>query len=821
MTRRCYVLFRSIEVAGFRRLLHVDVEFANGLTVVAGDNEAGKSSLHDALVRGLYGFSKSERRKIDGQSVLDRCRPWLVGAQWYGLRLQLDDARFEDEVLGRIEISWQFEEHKVSVRHRDSGEDFTSSVCGKNRDVFLGQKLLGLEASDFLDICALRQVEIAAVGASATLKQALQSAVAKRGGGNVDDAKERLTEAGRKLGLRAQTLSANPRGALDQLETTRRLRESALADAKQIRVDLDELAAALAAAKREHAEVARKEADLSATVMRSRLVDLRRTIDRANELETIAARIVDEPDVDSESVAALRRDLDALASEQEALEQLGRDLAGTEGRVAEARIASATLTIEIQALTPFEAVDPSRLANVTTLWHELETARREPVPVRSQRRGAQRTWLLSAAAVVAVASVTAAVTVAPAAAAGIFVAAIVAFLGLRQRAARPLPEQSTRDPAGAESRLVAELDAANAPDAPDIGQRAQAYVTSCERRARLMEVRVRHGELDREIQLLQAPLPERERRTAAVARLAASIEILRAQLGLEAATPTEIAAALDALEQRRRDAAEQIQVVATARKQREVLLENSTLERLESDAATLNERLEAEGRVNGEVGDVGDLETRLARLSNQRHEVQIQVEKLATSLETQEAGAPDPVEIEVELALVRQRIETIEAHRAALRIALDTLEAAAAETYRLYAPPLNSALVEHLPRLTGGRYTDAVVREDLSILVTAPETNERISVEELSRGTRDQIFLAQRLAIANLLDETGGRAPLLLDDPFAHFDATRLALAVDLLGEMAETRQIVLFSEDERVAELAESAGALIVRLANPAAAPA
>jgi uncharacterized protein YhaN len=54
-----------------------------------------------------------------------------------------------------------------------------------------------------------------------------------------------------------------------------------------------------------------------------------------------------------------------------------------------------------------------------------------------------------------------------------------------------------------------------------------------------------------------------------------------------------------------------------------------------------------------------------------------------------------------------------------------------------------------------------------------------------------------------LLAPTKGPAPLLLDDPFAHYDLTRLGYGLEILAETAEERQVILFSEDPRVGPLA------------------
>jgi uncharacterized protein YhaN len=131
-----------------------------------------------------------------------------------------------------------------------------------------------------------------------------------------------------------------------------------------------------------------------------------------------------------------------------------------------------------------------------------------------------------------------------------------------------------------------------------------------------------------------------------------------------------------------------------------------------------------------------------------------------------------------------------------VRIAREELAAAAGDAHRRVAPYLNAALRRSLPIITRGRYRDAMVADDLSIRVMAPGATEPVDVERLSRGTQDQIALIQRLELARLMDPTGGGAPLLLDDCFAHTDLQRLPIAARLLAGVAEHRQVVLFTED-------------------------
>lgn len=51
--------FNSVKMVGFKKFLDSTIEFGPGLTILHGPNEAGKSTLHQALITGLYGISRS------------------------------------------------------------------------------------------------------------------------------------------------------------------------------------------------------------------------------------------------------------------------------------------------------------------------------------------------------------------------------------------------------------------------------------------------------------------------------------------------------------------------------------------------------------------------------------------------------------------------------------------------------------------------------------------------------------------------------------------------------------------------------------------
>ena len=77
----------------------------------------------------------------------------------------------------------------------------------------------------------------------------------------------------------------------------------------------------------------------------------------------------------------------------------------------------------------------------------------------------------------------------------------------------------------------------------------------------------------------------------------------------------------------------------------------------------------------------------------------------------------------------------------------------------------------------------------------------------------DQIYLALRLAFVTTLCQEGERLPMLLDDPFANYDDTRLEQALGLLVKLDALPQILLFTCREDVAETAQKLGVPVLAL--------
>ena len=147
------------------------------------------------------------------------------------------------------------------------------------------------------------------------------------------------------------------------------------------------------------------------------------------------------------------------------------------------------------------------------------------------------------------------------------------------------------------------------------------------------------------------------------------------------------------------------------------------------------------------------------------------------------------------------------AERWLIRAAAARLAARAIEKHRaLVQDPLIGRAGTLFATATDGAFVALVVDygdDDQPILKAERRTGERVPVEGLSEGTRDQLFLALRLALL----ERGASEPMpfIGDDLLTSFDETRTLATLRLLAVAAQKRQIILFTHHRHVVDLARS----------------
>lgn len=145
-----------------------------------------------------------------------------------------------------------------------------------------------------------------------------------------------------------------------------------------------------------------------------------------------------------------------------------------------------------------------------------------------------------------------------------------------------------------------------------------------------------------------------------------------------------------------------------------------------------------------------------------------------------------------------------------LRLAREILQAEIDRAREENQSPLLASAGRLLSGLTMGAYQSVLSDDEgdgRSRLVAVDREGREVPVDALSEGTRDQLFLALRLAALEESFERTEPMPLIADDILVEFDDARTPAALNVLAELATKTQILLFSHHQFVADAAASMG--------------
>ena len=141
----------------------------------------------------------------------------------------------------------------------------------------------------------------------------------------------------------------------------------------------------------------------------------------------------------------------------------------------------------------------------------------------------------------------------------------------------------------------------------------------------------------------------------------------------------------------------------------------------------------------------------------------------------------------------RQRAEDIQA----LELAAQEITRISQSFYEDMQDELNAEISRYVSLFTAGAY-DSVRLDEQGQLQILTEGRE-VRPELLSRGTLEQIYLALRLAVGNVVTKEEP-LPILLDEAFAMYDDDRLAQTLQTLSTLQN--QIFLFTCQKREVEM-------------------
>ncbi len=193
--------------------------------------------------------------------------------------------------------------------------------------------------------------------------------------------------------------------------------------------------------------------------------------------------------------------------------------------------------------------------------------------------------------------------------------------------------------------------------------------------------------------------------------------------------------------------------------------------------------------------EVEELRQEQSRLHQQRGEFLQEVKMLGEDSRLDEAR--------LELGGVNHEMEELKREWQTLAVSGQMLESIR-ENYEAKRQPETLQEASHyLERLTEGHYTRIWTRLTGEELLVDNAQGETLSVEHLSRGTREAVYLGLRLALVDAYARRGAVLPMVLDDVLVNFDTNRARAAAEVLRDFAKNGyQVMMFTCHDHIRDL-------------------
>ncbi len=188
----------------------------------------------------------------------------------------------------------------------------------------------------------------------------------------------------------------------------------------------------------------------------------------------------------------------------------------------------------------------------------------------------------------------------------------------------------------------------------------------------------------------------------------------------------------------------------------------------------------------------------LTDLSNQINEVQRNLNQNKLELNSiliEEKNILPELEnmilLEEEYANLKEKLQDLQEENNAIILTKEYLMKAYEKMKNSVTPKFTENLSKNIEKISNGKYRKVSIHDD-SGLVVENQFGDYISVDRLSIGTIDQLYLALRLSMIDEISEEN--MPIILDEAFAYYDESRLENILTFLSQELGNHQLIIFT---------------------------
>ncbi len=177
------------------------------------------------------------------------------------------------------------------------------------------------------------------------------------------------------------------------------------------------------------------------------------------------------------------------------------------------------------------------------------------------------------------------------------------------------------------------------------------------------------------------------------------------------------------------------------------------------------------------------------------------------------ASREDLVRLHNELESKKEQLMNGAREWATLTLALDMLDQAKARYEKTRQPQVFQAAGRMFSQITDGNYQGVEKPLESDEFRIVQGNGGFKSPVQLSRGTREQLYLSMRFGLIEDYETRAEPLPIVMDDVFVNFDDTRREHVLDILRDFARDRQVIILSCHEHLVETYLKYGAKQVEL--------
>jgi uncharacterized protein YhaN len=198
--------------------------------------------------------------------------------------------------------------------------------------------------------------------------------------------------------------------------------------------------------------------------------------------------------------------------------------------------------------------------------------------------------------------------------------------------------------------------------------------------------------------------------------------------------------------------------------------------------------------------ELAEVLSRLGRAHEEQNQVNQEIGQFRGET-AQLASREDLVRLHNELESKKEQL-THGAHEwATLALALDMLNQAKMRYEKNRQPQVFQAAGRMFSKITDGNYQGVEKPLESDEFRIVQGSGGFISPVQLSRGTREQLYLSMRFGLIEDYETRAEPLPIVMDDVFVNFDDTRRKHVLDILRDFARDRQVIILSCHEHLVE--------------------